>query len=298
MLALTQALVEYSLIIPVLKYNEQDIQFTLPCFALLALSTVLIAAGGYVINDYADIDIDKINKPEKLVVGKSISTKNVLNIYAALTLSGIGIALYLALHVQLYALVFIQVIVAGLLYFYAFNYKRQLLIGNIIVSLLSALSVLLPFIYEAIAEVKFLSFKYIYFDIAYIYSSFAFITTLCREIIKDAEDIEGDRLAGCKTLPIMLGINTSKAILSILLLITFISIAYLQYYLYSLNEDKFSQAYISLFIQLPILFLMYKLIVSREKRDFSFSSLLIKLIMLSGILSMPILFVLIYNLSA
>jgi 4-hydroxybenzoate polyprenyltransferase len=297
MIALTQLLAEYSLIIPVLEYNNQQLQFSVFHFSLLVLSTVLIAAGGYVINDYADMEIDKVNKPDKLIVGKHISKPKVLNIYAALTITGIAIALYLALHVNLYELVFIQVIVAGLLYFYAFYYKRELLLGNIIISLLSGLTIILPFLYEMMAEINQLSTQYIYFDIAFIYAGFAFITTLIREIIKDAEDMEGDRLAGCNTLPIAAGLKITKLTVSILLLLTFCVIAYFQYYLYTLNEDTFSQFYISVFIQAPLLFLLYKLVVAKEKKEFGFSSKLIKLIMLSGILSMPVLFVFMYQLS-
>ncbi|OFY97087.1 MAG: hypothetical protein A3K10_06765 [Bacteroidetes bacterium RIFCSPLOWO2_12_FULL_31_6] len=297
MIALTQVLLEYSLIIPVLKYNNQEIQFTFPYFALLVLSTVLIAAGGYIINDYADVEIDKINKPEKLVIGKHISLNRALNIYAFLSLIGIALALFIALHVQFYVLVFIQVIVAGLLYFYAFNYKSQFLIGNIIIALLAALTILLPFIYETIAEVKQLSFKYIYFDIAYIYAGFAFLTTLIREIIKDAEDIEGDQTANCQTLPIVIGINFTKIILTFLLCILLVSITYFQYQLYLLNQDVYSQVYIILFIQFPILFLIFKLLKAQAKYEFSFASLIIKLIMLAGTLSLPILFILIYKLS-
>ncbi len=298
MIALTQVLVEYSLIIPVLKYSEQEIKFSLPYFALLVLSTVLIAAGGYVINDYADVEIDKINKPDRLIIGKYISLSRALNIYTSLTLLGISLALFIALHVDLYVLVFIQVIVAGLLYFYAFNYKRQLLIGNIVIALLSGLTILLPFIYEAIAEVKALSCKYVYFDIAYIYAGFAFITTFIREIIKDAEDIEGDQTAHCQTLPIVIGIKFTKFILTFLLSLTLAGIAYFQYRLFLLNEDIYSQVYVVLFLQLPILLLIYKLVKAKYKNDFAFSSLLIKLIMLTGILSLPILFILIYQLSA
>ena len=295
MIALTQIVVEYSLIIPVLKYDQQEIQFPVFYFGLLVLSTVLIAAGGYIINDYSDVEMDKINKPDKVVVGKYLSLQETLNIYTAITLLGIIIALYLALQVQLYVLVFIQVLVAGLLYFYAINYKRQLLIGNIIISLLSALTVILPFIYEAVAEAKQVSAIYIYCDIIFIYAGFSFITTLIREIIKDIEDMQGDQMVDCKTLPIVIGINYSKIILLILLQLTLGSIAFLQHKLYSLNEDIFSQVYIGLFIQIPILFLIHRLVKAKDKKDFSFASLLIKLIMLSGILSMPVLFVLIYG---
>lgn len=295
MIILTQFLVEYSLVIPILKFNQSEFQFSIFNFCLLVLSTVLIAAGGYIINDYADVEIDRINKPERMVIGKFISPKKAINLYSVFTVLGISIALYLAFEVQLYELVYIHVIVSGLLYFYAFNYKRQLLFGNIIVALLSATTVMLPSIYEAIAEVKQLSVSYIYFDIVFIYAGFAFVTTLIREIIKDAEDIEGDQLAECKTLPIVIGATATKIVLLTLLMATFSSIAYFQYQLYTLNLDRLSQIYIILFIQLPILFLIYKLSRAKEKKDYSFASLLIKIIMLFGMLSMPVLFVRAYN---
>ena len=200
---------------------------------LLIVSTVLIAAGGYVINDYFDVKIDRINRPEDIVVTRYLSRDGAMRLF--LVLSGIGVAtgLMTAWWSKSWTLMMIFIIIPGLLWFYSASYKRQFLIGNIVVAFVASLVPLLI----AIANADYL--KNIYGEtLAYTpivgqlyvwlggFAFFSFLLTLVREIVKDIEDIEGDREMECRTMPIIWGIRTTKIVTTILLIGICILVAY------------------------------------------------------------------------
>ena len=123
---------------------------------LLILATVLIAAGGYVINDYFDVKIDAINRPDRLIVTCSVTKPQAMRLFQVLTAAGIVCGLVCAALLRSWVTAVIFVFVPGLLWFYSASYKRQLLIGNLIVALVAALSPLLV----AIANVAWLRHLY------------------------------------------------------------------------------------------------------------------------------------------
>lgn len=300
-IALTQYAMRYLLMEPLLPSKEFTLQFGELQFGLLVFSTMLIAAAGYIINDYFDTRTDWINKPGEVVVGIRISRRQAIILHAFLNTIGIGIGIYLSFYIGYPSLSLIFMLATGLLWFYSTNYKRQFLLGNLIVAFLTALVPLMvvffeiPMLNKAYGEIMVryqASFMYIFAWVAG-FSYFAFITTLIREIIKDSEDFEGDSAFGMKTLPIVLGTRTTRVILSGLILFTIASLIYLlvRFILFSgESTDYISLTYFIVFLILPMIYLMITIIRAKSKGDYHRASTLIKLIMLFGILYSVVVF--------
>jgi 4-hydroxybenzoate polyprenyltransferase len=234
---------------------------------MLVLSTTMIAAGGYVINDYYDVKIDFINKPDRVVVGKSIGRRFAILFHSLLSLGGIGIGFFLSWWV-----LGIHVISTFLLWWYSNNLKRLPLIGNLMVALLTGMSI-------AIVEVLYWSSN----RLVIIYSLFAFFMTLVREIIKDMEDLKGDNSFGCKTLPIVWGLRKTKVVVYAILSLFSASVIWINY--------RWVQVPLSYFVVLlffPLILFVMRLYRADTIRDFSTLSQFCKVIMLLGILSMVI----------
>lgn len=259
-------------------------------FFALVLAMMLIAAAGYIINDYFDQSIDGINKPEKQIVGTLVPSKYAQNLFYVL--SGIGIFIFMiaAWKVSSINLAIIPAITAMMLWYYSFKYKRLFLWGNIVVSFLSALIIIVYWLFEFFAmkhNVVALvdcnrTFQTIT-KISFIYFGFAFIVSLIREIVKDIVDIEGDSKHDRKTLPIVLGISKTKRILFVLLSLFFISVVFLQIKLY-FADAIWTVIYSIVMISFPIIYIFAKLFQAKSKEEFNFISTLLKLIMLLGIL--------------
>ena len=142
--AVLQLLIYAAVILPTLQsYQLDDVMGYTKVIALI-LSTVLITAGGYVINDYFDVKIDRINRPDRVIVGNTIPKEEVMKIYQGLTIAGIALGIYLSYAIHSITLGFIYIVVPGMLWFYSSSYKRMLIVGNLIVALCSALVPLLP----------------------------------------------------------------------------------------------------------------------------------------------------------
>ena len=286
-MALTMLLVKWCLVDTLLGLGGIVPAFSNLGFALLVISTLLVAAGGYVVNDYLDTDIDAVNKSDKVIVGNTISKKSAWNIYVTVNLLGLLAAALPAWEIGNVNYVLIQVVSGGLLWFYSYSYKRQVLIGNFVVSVLSAIIVLLPFYYEAMAEEKVYGTISVNFFFVKAYFAFAFLTTFSRELIKDMEDMEGDKSEGCKTFPIVAGVVPAKILAIVFTVTVMAAVSYLQYFQYE-SQDYISLIYFFVAVQLPSLWLMIKTARAKEKRDFHFASTLSKVVMVGGILSMLI----------
>jgi len=265
---------------PELQLALSDVEFT-----LLVIATVCIAAGGYVINNIMDQETDDFSKPENVIVGKHISEGMAYNIYVAFNIIGVGIGFYLSNIIQkpMFSAVFI--VVAGTLYMYATSLKQNLLIGNIIVALLLSFSVVIIGIfdlYPITQESNQLQMATL-FSILLDYALFAFMINFIREIVKDIEDMDGDYNSGMSTLPIVLGKErTAKIVFGL----TFIPIALLIYYMNeNLMEVQLVIVYLLLFVLAPLLYFLIKIWNAKTKKDFKHLSLVLKLVLLFGILS-------------
>lgn len=232
---------------------------------LLATSTIVIAAAGYIINDYYDVKIDLINKPERVVIGREITRRYAILFHTVLSLAGIALGFFL--NWKIGAISFAS---AFLLWWYSNYLKRQPFIGNLAVSILTGLSIYL-------VDVLYHTHQ----PWVIIYSMFAFAMTLVREIIKDAEDLKGDRTFGCRTLPIIWGIRKTKYLIYVLLVLLFIAVLQINFLFAQLPIYYFLS-----FLLLPLLFLFFRLIRADTKKDFHILSQWCKVIMLLGIASM------------
>ncbi len=259
-------------------------------FVLLVLATLLIAAGGYVINDIFDQETDNENKPKKAIVGKSISESLAYNIYVALTLSGVCIGYYLSNIIQRPMFLIIFILMASLLYLYATTLKQIALIGNIIVALILSFSVLIINffdIFPATANDNRDVMRPI-FLIIFDYAIFAFIINLIREIVKDLQDVKGDYNQGMKTLPIVLGLKRTSKILSVLIVIpVIILLVYINNYLMT-NNLYIAVIYGLLLVVGPLIFCAVNLWNANSKENFTKISTILKWIIFFGILSIVI----------
>lgn len=232
---------------------------------LLTTATVSIAAAGYIINDYYDVKIDYINKPDRVVIGKNITRRYAILFHVLLSIFGIIVGGYLSL-----AIAAINILSVFLLWLYSNYLKRLPFIGNFTVALLTALAI---YVVDVLYRTHSL--------LVIIYAVFAFFMTLVREIIKDMEDLRGDNTFGCRTLPIVLGIRKTKVVIYILLTIFSTIVIVLD----QLIEALPSQYYLLLLFT-PLLWLLGRLIRADMKSDFTWLSTFCKVIMLLGIASM------------
>lgn len=286
LLALMQLIFRYGFL------KQQDIWLSLSDlqYALLVLATVALAAGGYIINDIFDQDTDAENKPDKLIVGKFISEETAYYMYAGLTIGGVGIGMYLSNVIQKPGFVALFILVAALLYFYATTLKQIAVIGNIVVAFLLAFSILIiaffdlfPATYEGNQKIMSLMFT-----LLKDYAVFAFLINLIREIVKDMEDIEGDSNQGMRTLPVIIGIeNTSAIVVGLLIIANEILIFYINKNLFESNLI-FSVAYALVFIIAPLMYCIVRTAVAKTKSDFGHISTILKLIIFFGILSIAV----------
>ena len=254
-------------------------------YGLLVLSTVLIAAGGYVINNIFDQDTDNDNKPNNVIVGKSISETNAYSIYVALNITGVSIGFYLSNVIAKPGFAALFILIAATLYFYAINWKQMLLIGNFIVALLLSFSVIIIGIFDLFPVVNQSNQPLManLFSILIDYAVFAFMINFIREIVKDLEDVNGDYNQGMRTLPIILGMSRTAKVVSILSFIPVCAILlYINNYLMPL---LFVTIYMLLFVVGPLLYFSIKIWSASSQKEFHVLSLLLKWILLFGILS-------------
>ncbi len=290
----TMYLLRFFLIKPILHFYYGSLSYTEFDFALLVLACVFIAAAGYIINDYFDLEIDKINKPKKVILGKQISIEKARLVYFVLNLLGVLIGTYLSIKIGQYQFSLLFLLTAFLLFSYSQKYKRSPFIGNFVVAILSALTLFLVWLFEFFAlrldshmfvEIR----EAIHYVNIYIlaYVAFAFLVSLIREIIKDIEDVKGDESEKCKTLPIILGIQNSKILIGVLILLAIALMAFAQFILWNNNLDYLFW-YFMIVLQPLFVYLFIHLIKAKMKEDFHMMSLISKIIMLAGILSIQL----------
>ncbi len=283
LIALTMAITRYGLLIPGLKKINPNTASQLSNleFVLLVCSTLLIAAAGYIINDYFDVKTDRINKPEKVVIDHGLNRRLAMLIHIQFNLAGLFLGVYVAHCAGHIFLGLIPFSAINLLWFYSTHFKRQLISGNIVVSLLTAFIPIQVLLFDPIISLHAEDLMFLIETIFFL-SVFAFLLSLAREIIKDMEDLEGDRETKCMTIPVRWGLPTAKAIVigivtHVLLLIS-ITLFYLQkMQLYILI------AYLILLVLLPTFFLIYKVYKAQSKREFYVVSQFLKFIMAAGV---------------
>lgn len=300
-IVITQYFLRWFIIKPILAYSGFQVQLSSWEFGILVLTTVLLAAAGYIINDYFDRKTDLINRPGRVIVGRLIYPRYAMASHFIFTLAGLILGGYLAFKIHRLSLSTVFIFSSVLLWFYSTTYKRQLLVGNIIISLLVGMVPFLTLLFEfpllvhtyhlyILAEGN--KFKILLFWVIS-YSAFAFIINLVREVVKDMEDFEGDYIFGCNTIPIAWGMKTARLIVAGIVLITIMPIFYL---LFFHLKDSISFIYIPLFIILPLIVLAIGIFHSDSKEQYHRLSILIKMVMLAGLLYCPLVYYIISTL--
>jgi 4-hydroxybenzoate polyprenyltransferase len=291
--ALTQYLMRYCTLY---LFTDSPI-FTEFDFFIMVLATVIIAAGGYIINDIYDYPIDKINKPEKTFINSLISERNAYWLYILMNFLVVLSGIYFYIRTGWKAAYLYPIVGISMLWLYSYKLKKSVLLGNLTVALFCAF---VPFmVYVPEATVAFPEYELlrnfqvgttnIMYNIFAAYAAFAFLSTFYREIVKDIEDIDGDKMYGGRTLPIVFGVQTAKitALLVGFVLITFISFVIRW-------ENEFGSlvrvVYASIFITLPTIYSLYKLFIAKEKSSFRHVSQVIKMVMLAGLLYLIVLY--------
>ncbi len=281
---------------PLLLQKGMELQLNNLNFLFLTLATVFITAAGYVINDYFDTRTDLVNRPSTVVVGKSLSRRMVISLHWLLNFLGVGFGAFVSIAIGKPLLVIVFLLVPGVLWFYSTTYKRQFLLGNLIVAFLTALVPLMVLLFE-LPQLHSTYWQMVVFnpslfnDIIYWvggYAIFAFWLTLFREIVKDIEDYEGDNEYGRNTLPIVLGIKPARMVASSILFITIIILVYLfgafLNFLPSGKFDYFTFFYLLIGLIIPLVVLIIKLLAAQADKDYRWVSSFTKIVMLIGIL--------------
>lgn len=281
---LTQLVIVYGMLIPssvIPALNEWQL-------LLLIIATALLTASGNVINDIFDVEIDKVNKPEKLLVTKSISEKSAYNLYIILTILAVGCGFVLSNSIDKPIFSSIFIVVAFLLYLYASALKAILLVGNIVISSLVALVILITGIFELFPSINaetLMAYRFL-MERLLEFALMAFLINLIREWVKDCEDVNGDKIGGRNTIAIVLGRTRAAKMISICILAILILLGWYVYEFIYLND--MATYYFIFLIMGPLMFVMIKLWTAHTSKEFHLLSTILKVILLLGILSIGI----------
>lgn len=260
---------------------------------LVILATVLIAAGGYVINDYFDVKIDRINRPDELIVTRTISKPAAMRLSITLSAAGIVCGLVIAILLRSWTLGILFIIIPGLLWFYSSSYKRLFMVGNLIIALLAGITpMLVAMTNVAQLQLRFapiLPYTTLTHDLyAWLggFALFAFLLTWMREIVKDMQDQMGDRELECHSMPVVWGDIWTKVFVTMLILITLAVIGHLWYHVlpFPIGWNSLSTRYIVLGIITPLLGALGLLWAAKIPSDYKNCQLLIKFTMFIGML--------------
>lgn len=281
-IALVQVFIKYGL------FHPFGIEITLNGFgfSLLVVATLCIAAAGNIINDIYDVEIDKINKPEKVLIGKKITEKNANNLFIILNVIGVAIGFYLANIIGRPGFSALFIAFSALLYLYASYLKGMLLVGNLLISALVAMSIIIVALFDLLPAITPTNqaTQSTIFSIVLDYALFAFFINFIREIVKDLQDINGDKKGDMNTLPIALGRKRTTTITFILGVLMVLGVVYYMYeYLYN---QQVLLLYFLFAIVAPLLYFCIKAWSAENKKDYAFLSKLLKIVMFTGICSM------------
>lgn len=282
--------------VPVLQSILYDAILSNWFLVLLIVATVLIAAGGYVINDYFDVKIDRINRPEQVIVTRTISKQTAFRLSIGLSAVGVVAGIVAAILCRSWTVGILFGIAPGLLWFYSSGYKRQFIVGNLIIALLAAC----PPLMIAFANIGYAHKLYDRFGdivsqtplphslLVWLggFAVFAFLTTWTREIIKDMQDQIGDAELECHTLPVVLGDTKTKIIVTALILLIIVGLSYCLFVLLPFNTawTSLPVRYWAFGLIVPLVCLLVLLWTAKIPSDYKAPQQLMKFIMFMGTL--------------
>lgn len=292
-LAALMYLMEKWVAVPILNNAAFGEQLPGYVLVLLMFATVLIAAGGYVINDYFDVKIDRINRPEDLIVTRSVSKPEAMRLSVGLSACGVVCGLLSAVLLRSFAIGTIFILTPGLLWFYSSSYKRLFMIGNLTIALLSALTPMMMAIVN-VAQLRLhyatiLPYTTLTHDLyAWLggFALFAFLLTWVREIVKDMQDQMGDREFECHSMPVVCGDLWTKIFVTALIVLTIAVIGHLWYHVlpFSTAWSSLSTRYIIFGVIVPLIGVLALLWSAKIPSDYKNCQQLVKFTMLLGML--------------
>jgi 4-hydroxybenzoate polyprenyltransferase len=259
-------------------------------FYFIVATSICIAAAGYIINDYFDVNIDQVNKPQEVVVGNYISRRWVIFWHLFLSMGGVYLSLIVFPFQQYIHIHFSNLATILILWFYSTNFKRNFLIGNVVIAVLTAWTIGVVYfskftLLQLAQPTQMLPTDLKFFKLMLLYSSFAFIVTLVREALKDMEDMLGDQKFGCTTMPIAWGLQTTKVYVAVWLMVLILVLTIIQ--LYAIPFAWWIPiSYAIITIIAPMIYVLFNLKKAYTAADFKRLSSWIKFAMLMGILSM------------
>lgn len=294
---LTQLLAWYCVIRPIGRYPGVQLLLNFQNFLLVALSTVLIGAAGYIINDYFDIRIDNINRPEKMVLEKTVPRRLGIILHTTLNVVALLCAAVVARKGGHYSWIGLQLTCTLLLWFYSTHFKRQFVTGNVVVALLTALTIVVLVLYEPglYGYVNIIPFiltpEHTRIPnpvwVLAVYAFFAFVLTWMREIVKDMEDFKGDEAEGCMTMPIRWGLKRSTRFVQALGIVALLPLCIAACRLL-LKNDYLLGLYTAIGLIIPIIIWIFSLQRKHTTEHYANASRWLKIIMISGIGSLII----------
>jgi len=278
------------------KFATYDFEFIFSAaqlpFVLLVIASLFIAAGGYIINDYFDLHIDGVNKPQSLVIDKIIKRRWGIFMHLLFSIAGIICSAFVSYFTHQWLIVIINSITVLLLWFYSTHFKKKLLLGNVVVSFLTAWVILVIYLFcippfkmgQFLIQNNEINLSKLY-KFTVVYAGFAFIISLIREVVKDLEDMQGDAQFGCRTMPIVWGVPATKVFAGVWIVVAVMGLLIIQGYSWQLGNPLIAGLSF-LLISLPLLIVLKKLKEAKHPNQYYKISSLLKLIMLAGILSM------------
>ncbi len=294
LIALLQFFLRTYFVQPIMNSFSLNLILTDVQFYLLMFMTSLIAAAGYIINDYFDLKIDYVNRSgDDIIIGNTIKRRVAMLLHIVLSSIGVLIGCYLAYTLHIWVIALAPILVVGLLWFYSTDYKRQFLVGNLVLSFLSIFPILILILFEPAIFQAYYSFEYravavLIFKVLLYFSFIAFGVSLVYAILKDLHDLPGDEAVNAKTLPILAGETTAK------LTISFISVAIIFALFYIQNMQYLNNAYIPLVyiifgIELPLIFVNIMVFFADQTKKYALLLKVMYAIMLFGVFSILIL---------
>lgn len=289
-IALTQYVMRYFIVQPILAINRIKLQLSDIDFAILVLATLFIAAGGYIINDYFDCKADRLNKRD-VIVGRKISRRIAQVLHQVFSFIGLVLGGYVSYKVGHWQFVLIFFMAGGLLWFYSTSYKNHFILGNLVLAFICAAIPLLVVVFEipplnkTYAEVLIASktnFDYLIYWVG-AFSFFSFFAVLIHQFVRDLISVKGDKEVGRRSLPSIIGFRWTKAIIVGLILFLSVSVFGVWYQFLNAPMDLITPWYFSLLIIIPLLLLAYLVIKLKKDESLKFGMFLLRIAILAGI---------------
>lgn len=262
-------------------------------FILLVIASVCIAAAGYIINDYFDVQIDAVNRPDRVVVNRMVKKRWAIFWHLCLSVIGLLLSVYVSYKTQTYVIALGNAGCILLLWFYSTTFKKQVLTGNVIIAALTAWVIVVVYFFagaKIIGDGNWMLATYPFdirkfFILTMAYAGFAFVLSLVREVVKDMEDLEGDAQYNCRTMPIVWGIPAAKMFVAVWVIVLLAALGFIALYAFKIGW-RWQSVYVVILVWLPLVFLLKQLKQAKTVAQFHRMSTNIKWIMLAGILSM------------